>query len=189
MLHITTPLTHTHACIPHTFHVFRQRMLMLVDWGTQALWTILCQSSGKGKDSDRGEQNWSCTFCGWNSGSITQVAPTQSGHRSLLTMPWTWWSGKVWRMTSSPDHPHSDTRPWTWERELSELRLCFACNESHDQIHTTSSTFRLDCCSTYFYWGEIKKKEVKIIPWSITLYCHNLVELAYDTTEEGWQKI
>lgn len=47
---------------------------------------------------------------------MTQVAPTHSGHSSLLTMPCTWWSGKVWRMTSSLDHAHSETRHWTWGR-------------------------------------------------------------------------
>lgn len=56
------------------------------------------------------------TFWGWKSGSMTQVAPTQSGHSSLLTMPWTWWSGKVWRMMSSLDQAHSETKHRTWGR-------------------------------------------------------------------------
>lgn len=70
--------------------------------------TVYCAERQKKKKSA------SLTFWGWNSGSMTQVAPTQSGHSSLLTTPWTWWRGKVCRMTSSLDHAHSETRHWTW---------------------------------------------------------------------------
>lgn len=48
-----------------------------------------------------------------NSGSITQVAPTQSGQSSLLTTPWTWCSGRTWRITSSLVHAHLWTSPVT----------------------------------------------------------------------------
>lgn len=60
------------------------------------------------------------TFWGWKFGSMMQVAPTQSGHSSLLTMPWTWWRGKVWRMTSSLDQDHSETRDLTWRMKEKE---------------------------------------------------------------------
>lgn len=80
------------------------------------------------------------TFWGWKFGSMMQVAPTQSGHSSLLTMPWTWWSGKVWRMTSSLDHDHSETRDLTWWMREKQQRAgisksSLTCLKNLSKIH------------------------------------------------------
>lgn len=65
---------------------------------------------------------------------MTQVAPTQSGHISLFTMPCTWWRGSVCRMTSSLLQAHSETKPWTYKTRKTDFDLQVLVNVF--MIHT-----------------------------------------------------
>lgn len=57
------------------------------------------------------------TVCALNSGNMTHVAPTQSGHSSLLITPWTWCRGSTCRITSSFFHSHFSTSPVVCRRK------------------------------------------------------------------------
>lgn len=95
---------------------------------------------------------YNCTFWALNSGSMTQVAPTQSGHISLFTMPCTWWRGSVCRMTSSLLQAHSETKPWTYETR-NWLWPTGACEGFHGpHIWSMGRSQKLLCSKPKLIW-------------------------------------